>query len=676
MGKQVVCPPSIHPDTGVDYKWLAPINGSIAELPEHTYGLLNSQPVTPLLNASDSIVARAVDEEALPISARIKELIQFGDTTNQYNGDRSAALYACMVAMATHGVHDDVICAVLSDPGNRISECVYAESRRKTRDSAIEWVRRQIPKAKNEKLQPRINVGPTQDIWPEPTPLPYGLPPVMPLDPGMIPYTLRPWIIDIAERMEIPPDFSAAAAIVAAGSVIGRQVGIHPKARDDWMVIPNLWGAGVGRPSLLKSPAIDQATKPLNRLIADAEKQFNDAKVGNAVDHEVVDARISAAKSKLKAALKGTGTKKIADLEEAKVQREAIIKEAEQYLQEAMSAVTEEARLRRYITQDPTIEAIGQLLTKNPNSLLLLRDELTGWFASLDKAGHEAARAFYLESWSGDKSYTIDRIMRGTVYIEALCISIFGSIQPGPLSTYVYQAQKQGTGDDGLIQRFQMLVYPDPPTKWTGIDRWPNNTAKNVAFDVFKALDNLNIGVTDQFGNISTLRFDQPGQEVFNEWLHSLQNRLYNETFHPAFESHLAKYRSLMPSLALIFQLVDAPQSQSVGSVAASQAASWCTYLETHANRVYGAAQDPGMESAKELLKHIKGGDVEDGFTPRQIVKKHWSKLGSKEEVDNAVDSLETHYWIQAVMSPSTGGRPSKRIILHPSLRSQNNNFF
>ena len=53
--------------------------------------------------------------------------------------------------------------------------------------------------------------------WPDPKPLPAGLPDVEPFVPNLLPAALRPWVMDIAERMQCPPDFTAAAAIVALG---------------------------------------------------------------------------------------------------------------------------------------------------------------------------------------------------------------------------------------------------------------------------------------------------------------------------------------------------------------------------------------------------------------------------------------------------------------------------
>ena len=106
--------------------------------------------------------------------------------------------------------------------------------------------------------------------WPAPQPIPSGLPPVPAFDERLLPSALAPWVADIAERAQCPPDFVAVGALVAAAAVIGRQVAIRPKRADDWTVIPNLWGLAVGRPGLMKSAALAEALTPLAPLTADA----------------------------------------------------------------------------------------------------------------------------------------------------------------------------------------------------------------------------------------------------------------------------------------------------------------------------------------------------------------------------------------------------------------------
>ena len=95
--------------------------------------------------------------------------------------------------------------------------------------------------------------------WPEPEKVKTTLPPVMPFEPLLLPKVFRSWVSDIADRMQCPIEFLAVGAMVAAGAVVGNRVGVQPKQRDTgWVEVPNLWGAVVGRPGVMKSPALAQ----------------------------------------------------------------------------------------------------------------------------------------------------------------------------------------------------------------------------------------------------------------------------------------------------------------------------------------------------------------------------------------------------------------------------------
>ena len=162
--------------------------------------------------------------------------------------------------------------------------------------------------------------------------------------------------------------------------------------------------------------------------------------------------------------------------------------------------------LRRYKTNDCTIERLGELERDNPNGVLVLRDELIGLLASLDKEGREGDRAFYLEGFNGTGSYDTDRIMRGNIYIESHCLSVFGGIQPDKLIAYLEQANS-GLGNDGLLQRFQLLVYPDP-IEWQYRDRYPNKEAANAVFEIFPKLTLLSLAHTRLTTITNVLTFD------------------------------------------------------------------------------------------------------------------------------------------------------------------------
>jgi hypothetical protein len=108
--------------------------------------------------------------------------------------------------------------------------------------------------------------APLSLAWPDPEPLPEGLSPVEAFNSAFLPASIGPWVLDIADRMQCPLDFVGIPVMTALGAVLGRRIGIRPQRYDTWTEVPNLWGCIVGRPGVLKTPAIAEALKPLMHL--------------------------------------------------------------------------------------------------------------------------------------------------------------------------------------------------------------------------------------------------------------------------------------------------------------------------------------------------------------------------------------------------------------------------
>ncbi|MDX9965168.1 DUF3987 domain-containing protein [Desulfobacter postgatei] len=500
-----------------------------------------------------------------------------------------------------------------------------------------------------ERGQAMIQMAPeaTQPGNDGPIPLPDDLPPVQLFDYDLLPEMLRPWIQDISERMQCPPDFVAVAALGAIAAVLGRKVGIRPQARTDWTVVPNLWIMVVGRPGVLKSPALEAGLAPLKRLIAEANNTYQAAE-----EQYKVEA--------LTAKLKQDAAEKTA--------RTMLAKDPEADLSAVLAVGGEPVSpvLKRYQANDCTPASLGELLRQNPNGLLVFRDEVVSLLKSLDRDGQEEGRGFYLTAWNGDSPYTFDRIGRGlNLTIPAICLSVLGGTQPGRLSEYIYHAVKGGSADDGLIQRFGITVWPDIPKKWKNVDRTPDYTAKNQAYEVFDYLDKLtpddihaehDTDINGQPDGIPYLRLDTAALEVFTEWRADLEQKLRSDDLLPALESHFAKYRKLIPSLALIFHLADGGIGP-VTETATLRALAWGQYLESHAYRAYGSITSPEISTAKAILKKIQTGKLKPEFGPTDVWRPGWSKLTDRDQVLKGLQVLEDHGWITAEDVP-TGGRP------------------
>lgn len=499
---------------------------------------------------------------------------------------------------------------------------------------------------------PRGASAPADDSWPDPMPLPDALPPVAPFDFDLLPDSLRPWIQDITERVQCPPDFPAVGAMISLAAVVGRKIGIRPKRRDDWLEVPNLWGAVVGRPGVMKSPALRESMRPLARLQAKALESYDAALTEWRRAQELHKLRREASRAKVLKALKGGKSVAVDAL--------------------ADDFTEAEPQARRYLVNDTTVEALGVILQGNPDGTLAYRDELIGLLKSLDKEGYEAARGFFLSAWSGTDSYVFDRIGRGlNLRIEACCLSLLGSIQPAVIGGYLRQAVADG-GGDGLLSRFQLLVWPDIAGEWCDVDRWPDTDAKAGAFATFERLDALDpagIGATIEDGVIPYLRFDADGQVLFSEWRAEFERRIRSGNEHAAFEAHLAKYRKLVPAMALLIHLADNLADGAIGETALLKALGWAEYLESHARRAYASVTQAEVEGARALLHRIRRGEVANPFVPRDVYLKHWACLSEPGQVHEAVRLLADLDYLRKE-EQATGGRPKAAIWINPKVRT------
>ena len=520
------------------------------------------------------------------------------------------------------------------------------------------------PRESREQQSVVIPTSTGDSDWGEPKPIQAPLHPVPAFDPhALLPESLREWVMDEADRMPCSPDFIAVGAIVALGAIVGTRCTIKPKRLNDWLVVPNLWGGIVGLPSAKKSPAIGVALKPHDRLIARAREAHQADIDAFETENLVFCAQQDAIETRIKAAAK--------DVKKGNIN--SIAEELQDHRQKA----PEEPHLRRYKTNDSTVEKLGELLRENPTGLLVMRDELVGLIASWEKAGREGDRAFYLEAWNGKESFVTDRIGRGTISIPNLCVSIFGGIQPDKLIGYLEQAAN-ALANDGMLQRFQLLVYPDHRA-WEWRDRTPNKDARDRAYQVFDTLadfDPVTWGATpaDDFVKFPYINFDKAAQDIFIQWSTDLhQNRIPAED-NPIISQHLSKFDKLFPAIALILHLVDCAATERRGPVtanAALQATAWCNYLEAHARRCYGLLVDDGLRSAQALASKVQNSKLQDDFTARDVRRKQWRYLTKGEAVQAALDWLEDDGWLLMKEVGGTGpgsGRPTQRYIINPKI--------
>jgi len=229
-----------------------------------------------------------------------------------------------------------------------------------------------------------------------------------PLPREVLPPVIEDFAFEQGSTMGADPAGLAVAALAVCAAILPDHVQLKVKQHSGWTEAARLWVGLVGDPSTKKSPIIRRVVRPIVRI---------DAALWHAY---------AAAKAQWDALDRNT------------------------------RRTTPPPPQTRVKIDDATVEAAQEILRDSPDGVLYLRDELSGFFGSMDKyTGARSAagdRGFWLQAYNGD-TYTFDRINRGSGHIEHLSVSVLGGIQPDAMRKLT-----EDTVDDGLIQRISPIM--------------------------------------------------------------------------------------------------------------------------------------------------------------------------------------------------------------------------
>ncbi|MGE0623180.1 MAG: DUF3987 domain-containing protein [Pseudomonadales bacterium] len=460
--------------------------------------------------------------------------------------------------------------------------------------------------------------------WSTPEPLDYILPPVEAFRHELLPPSIRAWVIDASYRANVAIEYVAVSLMVLIGSLIGRQMAFCPKMNDIWRVFANIWGLGIGTPGSKKSRAQSDARQFLERLIQQARQIY----ASELRDWESLE------------------------LEDRKCTPSPI--------------------LRRYMTNDPTHEKVGELISQGQHALAIVVDEIGGFIASLEKIGREGARAFYNEAWNGDSSQEIDRIGRGSIAIDGLCVSLLGNITVGAMNDLVTSVSAGGGADDGFLQRFQAAVYPDPPT-YDFVDKAPDLVAQKRVQEVFDKLSSVEERVLSKEFHCTKstrgpyVRSSKKAYELFKAKVVDVETRARSPEESPIMQAVLAKQPKLIAGIALIYHLVESPNGGPVSEQAMLAAVGWAELLESHARRIFYSAANFHHYAANQLLQKIQEGVLGTVFTVRDVYRKGWSGLSTKDTAVAAVEYLEDKGYLRPAPVENRIGRRAEKYEVNPA---------
>lgn len=297
----------------------------------------------------------------------------------------------------------------------------------------------------------------------------------------------------------IQNEYLCGAILAAVSTSIGNTAVLYPMP--GYKVKPVLYLAIVAPPGASKSPAINKAFEPLEKI---------DQVLFERYEGEMIEYK-----------------KLYAEWEKNK-------KEGEK---------PEPPFFPQTLIKDSTIEMVAKILTYNTKGCCLLADELVGFLNRMNqyKAGDEVQK--WLELWSGEP-VLIQRITREANKITDPFCGICGGIQPGVLEAM----SREENQHNGFYHRF-LFVYPEPQAKndWSQI--FIPVSIKDGFSQMFKNLTRYRMG--DQ----ATYTLSDSANELYKKWF-DFKNKYYNRAINDNVKGIIAKYQNYCLRFSLIIEIM------------------------------------------------------------------------------------------------------------------------
>jgi hypothetical protein len=433
--------------------------------------------------------------------------------------------------------------------------------------------------------------------------------------PPVFPERLAAFAEEIGQAMNCPLDYAAVPMLTIAGAAAGASRALEIKL--GWWERSCLNAAVIGPPGGAKTPALKQVASPVYKEQTRRVQKYRKAK-------EEWD----------KQDPKERGPRPI---------RETV-----------------------YVCE-VTVEKLAEVLQENPRGVALIRDELTGWVASMNQYrahGRGADRQFFLSAWAGEP-VCVDRKNRDEpVFVAHPFIGVVGGLR--------------GEKDiaDGFFDRI-LFSYPVPPRAVGETWACVSEEATAEWARVLKHLWSLEQEASTDGGlRPKAVNFTQCGHEAWQAFTEDLAAKMNAEDLPDAVRGHLAKFKGYGARLALIMHLLREACNEATGDAvdgeSVMRAAQLVTYFHSHALKVHAAlGSDKRAANARLLWKWIRY-QPGDTFSRRDAYRVMRYRVGSVDNLEPVLELLVKHGYIRPKDAYRPGpGRRSEVYDINPLAMGQ-----
>lgn len=428
-------------------------------------------------------------------------------------------------------------------------------------------------------------------------------------------------------------DYCWAVFMGAVGSMLAKKIRLVIEDGDSNGLAPNLWVSLVGEPGSGKSPVIARFIRLLAKFIVDP-KNSQDAKYAAILNNAIAQAIATEVR---------TYVKKSAD--DSKLIRAQSIEKDINSKYKVEKSESEGRTGAIAITTDTTVAGLTELLQFDKVSVVLIADELKSLLHTLGSKEHTKLRAQLLQAESSNSIMMVTRANQSSKSSDNATISVLSGIQPDALAPFISAAFKGDSSNDGLLNRFQLLVK----NVTTIENHKPINSiqVKKYLVTFFSTVFNQSFELTaKKQGQYSVVAFSNEAKQLFIKWkVHNTNN--VQSAPNKLLSSHYSKYVGLLARLSLVYQVIKNfdPKNQSIKQFdlvdveAVNFAIKSVEYLRSHAQSIFSAEENLLHIESEFVMKRLISTGVND-FTVSELSQKDWRYI--KRDPDKVLKIL--HY--------------------------------
>jgi hypothetical protein len=311
--------------------------------------------------------------------------------------------------------------------------------------------------------------------------------------------------------------------------------------------------------------------------------------------------------------------------------------------------------LIQFLVDTVTVEGLAPILECRP-SVLLSKDELSGWVASFDRyAANKGADVSQFLSCYDAAAWTINRKTSAPIHIDSAAVSIYGGIQPKVL------AKSFGPHvDNGLLPRFMLVEPPEGEPEWPSgeVDFVVNGSLESI-FDVLIALQ------LEDGGLPTVLDFTTDASEIFQrKWWKPINAERRRAT--GAVRSMLSKAEAWAARLALVIHVCRQAGSEGtlphrIDAESIERGIGLAHWFSREWQRCFNRFQNGGCDADEAAIAFIqrRGGTI----TIRDLARLGPPAYRAPGAAEAAILRLVKSGKTEWVKEP-TGGRPAEAVRL------------